>query len=106
MNDKERFKMYERVHLRKHEDLPENEKITKLEKKHRSKWIQIIFNVVIITGLGGAYLAGYRPFDDWVYYILGFIFLLNVVLLYWQKNQIEQLAGYLKQNLDSGSSLS
>lgn len=106
MNEKERFEMYERVHLRNHEDLPGEEKISKLQKKHRSKWIQIIFNVVVITGLGYGYFIGYRPFTEWVYYILAFIFVLNVVLLFWQKNQIEQLAGYLKQNLDSESSLS
>lgn len=106
MNEKERFEMYERVHLKKYEDLPNEEKIGKLETKHRSKWIQIIFNVVVITGLAYGYIIGYRPFAEWVYYVLGFIFVLNVVLLYWQKNQIEQLAGYLKQNLDSGSSLS
>lgn len=103
MNEKERFEMYQRVHLRNHEDLAREEKITKLEKKHRSKWIQIIFNVLVITGLGYGYLVGYRPFAEWVYYVLGIIFVLNVVLLYWQKNQIEQLAGYLKKNLDSGS---
>ena len=106
MDRKERFEMYEKVHLRKHEDLPDEEKIDKLESKHRSKWLQIIFNVVVITGLTYGYLVGYRPFAEWVYYLLGFIFVLNVVLLYWQKNQIEQLAGYLKQNLGSESSLS
>ena len=90
MDDKERFEVYERVHLRKHEDLPDDEKIDKLKNKHRSKWIQV----------------GYRPFPEWVYYILAFIFVLNVVLLYWQKNQIEALADYLKQQLDSESSLS
>lgn len=106
MNEKERFEMYQRVHLRNPEDLANKEKITKLKKKHRSKWIQIIFNVLVITGLGYGYLVGYRPFAEWVYYVLGVIFVLNVVLLYWQKNQIEQLAGYLKQNPDSGSPLS
>lgn len=106
MNEKERFEMYKRVHLRKHEDLADDEKISKLENKHRSKWIQIIFNVVVITGLAYGYLVGYRPFDEWVYYLLAFIFVLNVVLLYWQKNQIEQLANYLKQDPDTGSSIS
>ncbi|MCG2589178.1 hypothetical protein [Rhodohalobacter sulfatireducens] len=106
MDEKERFEVYERVHLRKHEDLADEDKIDKLKNKHRSKWIQIIFNVVVITGLAYGYLVGYRPFPEWVYYILAFIFVLNVVLLYWQKNQIEELASYLKQNLDSESSLS
>ncbi len=96
--------MYERVHLRSDADLPDEEKISKLVNKHRSKWIQIIFNVVVISGLGYAYFAGYRPFVDWVYYILGFIFVLNVVLLYWQKNQIEDLSAYLKERVASGSS--
>lgn len=106
MNEKERFEMYERVHLRKHEDLPDEEKITKLEKKHRSKWIQIVFNVVVIVGLGYGYFVGYRPFAEWVYYVLGFIFVLNVLLLFWQKNQIEELAAYLERNLGVGSPLS
>jgi magnesium-transporting ATPase (P-type) len=106
MNEKERIEMYERVHLRNYDDLPGEEKISKLEKKHRSKWIQIVFNVVVISGLAYGYFIGYRPFAEWVYYILAFIFVLNVVLLYWQKNQIEQLADYLKRNLDSESSVS
>lgn len=104
MNDKDRYEMYERVHLRSHEDLPTHEKLSKLENKHRSKWIQIIFNFVVISGLGYAYFAGYRPFADWVYYVLAFIFLLNVVLLYWQKNQIEDLSAYLKNEAQSGPS--
>lgn len=95
--------MYERVHLRTDADLPDEEKISRLVNKHRSKWIQIIFNVVVITGLGYAYFAGYRPFADWVYYLLSFIFVLNIVLLYWQKNQIEDLSAYLKERVDSGS---
>lgn len=98
--------MYERVHLRTDADLPDEEKISKLVNKHRSKWLQIIFNVVVITGLGYAYFAGYRPFVDWVYYLLAFIFVLNIVLLYWQKNQIEDLSAYLKKKVDSGSSRS
>lgn len=104
MNDKDRYEMYERVHLRSDADLPDEEKISKLVNKHRSKWIQIIFNVLVISGLGYAYFAGYRPFVDWVYYVLAFIFVLNVVLLYWQKNQIENLSAYLKRRVDSGSS--
>jgi hypothetical protein len=103
MNDKDRYEMYERVHLRTDADLPDEEKISRLVNKHRSKWIQIIFNVVVITGLGYAYFAGYRPFADWVYYLLSFIFVLNIVLLYWQKNQIEDLSAYLKERVDSGS---
>ena len=103
MTEKERYEMYERVHLRSNEDLPTDEKISKLKKKHRSKWIQIIFNVVIIAALGYAYIEGYRPFADWLYYILGFIFLLNVVLLYWQKNQIEDLSAYLANEAQTGS---
>lgn len=98
--------MYERVHLRTDADLSDEEKISKLVNKHRSKWLQIIFNVVVITGLGYAYFAGYRPFVDWVYYLLAFIFVLNIVLLYWQKNQIEDLSAYLKKKVDSGSSRS
>lgn len=106
MNDEERYEMYEKVHLRSGTDLSDEEKISKLAKKRRSKWIQIIFNAVVITGLGYAYYAGYRPFADWVYYLLGFIFLLNVVLLYWQKNQIDDLSAYLERNLNAGSSAS
>lgn len=106
MNDKERFEMYERVHLRSDADLPDKEKISKLAKKHRSKWIQIIFNVVVISVLAYTYFAGYRPFAEWVYYVLAFIFVLNVVLLYWQKNQIEELSAYLEGKIspDSASS--
>lgn len=106
MNDDERYEMYERVHLRSDPDLPDEEKISKLENKRRSKWIQIVFNIVVVTGLGYAYYAGYRPFADWVYYLLGFIFVLNVVLLYWQKNQIDDLYSYLEKKVNSGSSAS
>lgn len=96
--------MYERVHLRSNEDLPVGEKIAKLKNKHRSKWIQIIFNVVVITGLAYGFLIGYRPFPGWVYYILGFIFVINVVLLHVQKNQIEELAAHLKGSTQSAGS--
>lgn len=98
MNDTERFEMYERVHLRSKADLPTGEKIIMLKKKQRSKWMQIIFNIVIILVLGYAYINGYRPFPEWVYYVLAGIFVLNVVLLYVQKNQILALIDHLQNN--------
>lgn len=100
MNDTERFEMYERVHLRSKADLPNEEKIHKLKNKQRSKWIQIVLNVIIILGLGYAYTTGYRPFKDWVYYVLAGIFVINVVLLYVQKNQILALIDHLESDGD------
>lgn len=98
MNDSDRFEMYERVHLRSKADLPLEEKIPKLQNKYRSKWFQIVLNIVIILGLGYAYTAGYRPFKDWVYYVLAGIFVLNVVLLFVQKNQIQELIDHLESS--------
>ena len=98
--------MYERIHLRSNADLTDEEKIPKLINKYRSKWAQIIFNIVVISILAYAYFAGYRPFADWVYYVLAVIFVLNVVLLYIQKNQVEALSNHIKEKLEPGSSAS
>ena len=97
MDEQERLELYERVHLREKSDLPEDEKIEKLKKKVRSKWIQLGLNVAIIIAIAYAYLSGYRPFADWLYLVFGIVFVINVVLLIIQRNQINELLVHLKK---------
>lgn len=101
--DQERLDTYMSVHLRKKEDLPNSEKIPELEKKRRNKYIQFVLNLVIIILFIYAYLFDVTTFGDWFFYLIFGVFAINMILLYVQRNQLNELIEYVNYNIDRGS---
>ncbi len=101
--DEERLEAYMSVHLRKKKDLPDDEKIPELQKKRRNKYIQFVLNLVIIVLFIYAYLYDLTTFGDWFFYLIFGVFAINIILLYVQRNQLNELIDYVNYNIDRGS---
>jgi len=95
--DLDRFKSYEKVHLRGVDDnLPVQQKIEALNKKHRSKWYLLWFNVLAIAFFSYSYYFDITALGDTIYIILLVVFTINVALIFLQKKQIHELIEYYK----------
>lgn len=100
--DEKKYGNYIHIHLRKKADLPDRDKIPALEKKLRSKWIQLILNVVIILFFGAAYLYEFTTVSDTLFYVLCAVFAINMALLLAQQRQIKETITYLNHRLENG----
>lgn len=96
---KERYAIYEEVHLRGKKGLSTEEKIEFLHKKSRNKTIHFIINVVIVIFFIFMLVNGATTFGDWFYYVLFGVFALNMLLIYFQKKQITSLIDNLDKKL-------
>ncbi len=103
--DSEKIELYKQVHLRTKRELSDEEKVPFLEKKRRSKWIQLVLNISIILLFAYMYTQGLTTFDDWFYYLLFGIFSLNLFLIYFQVKQINVLIDHINRERDRGFSV-
>lgn len=95
--DLERFKSYEKVHLRGvDDDLPIHQKMDALEKKYRNKWYMLWFNVLAILFFSYSYYFDITALGDTIYIILLVVFTINVALIFLQKKQIRELIEFYK----------
>jgi hypothetical protein len=92
-----RLQSYLNIHLKKDElSLSEDGKIEALQKKKRNKWIQLAVNVAAILFFGYSFYYNITQLSDTFLYIICGVFAVNVGLIFYQKNQIDSLVGYLK----------
>jgi len=101
--DIRRLESYANVHLRKKTDLPDNQKIPALEKKRRSKLYQLLLNIAIILFFAYSYFYDITSLGDLLFYILVIVFLINVIMLIYQRKQIDELIGYYQYKIDESS---
>lgn len=93
--DLERFKSYEKVHLRGiEESTAAREKIEALQKKDRNKWYMLLFNVIAIIFFTYSWYFDITALSDTIYFILLIVFSLNVALIFLQKRQIRELIDF------------
>ena len=101
--DIRRLESYANVHLRKKTDLPDKQKIPALEKKRRSKLYQLLLNIVIILFFAYSYFYDITSLGDLLFYILVIVFLINVIMLIYQRKQIDELISYYQYKIDESS---
>lgn len=95
--DRERLQSYLNIHLKKDErSLPLAEQIEALQKRNRNKWIQLVVNVAAILFFGYSFLYDITQLGDTFFYIIFAVFVINVGLIFYQKNQIRELIAFLK----------
>lgn len=94
--EQERLQSYLNIHLKKDEQsLAPDEQIDKLQKRDRNKWIQLAVNIAAILFFGYSFLFD-NTFNQTFFIIITVVFVLNVGLIFYQKNQIHELIDYLK----------
>lgn len=93
----DRLQSYLNIHLKKDElSLPVGEKIEALHKKKRNKWIQLAVNIAAILFFGYSFFFNITQLSNTFFYIIFGVFLVNVGLIFYQKNQIDELVNYLQ----------
>ncbi len=92
-----RLQSYLTVHLKKDElSLSESEKIDALHKKKRNKWIQLAVNIAAILFFGYSFYFNITQLSQTFFIIIFAVFAVNVGLIFYQKNQIDELLEYLQ----------
>ncbi len=93
----ERLQSYLTVHLKKDElSLSENEQVDALQKKKRNKWIQLAVNIAAILFFGYSFYFDITQLGQTFFIIIFAVFVINVGLIFYQKNQIDELLEYLQ----------
>lgn len=96
LEEQKRLQSYLNIHLKKDKQtLPVSEQIEELHKRDRNKWIQLAVNVVAILFFGYSFYFDITQLSQTFFIILVAVFGINVGLIFYQKNQIQQLIDYL-----------
>lgn len=100
----ERLQSYLNIHLKKDEQsLSAEEQIKALHKRERNKWIQLAVNIIAILFFGYSFFYDITELSNTFFYIILAVFLINVGLIFYQKNQIDDLVDYLQWKKRHGS---
>lgn len=95
--DLERFKSYEKVHLRKVDDsLSIGKKIEALQKKDRNKWMMLLLNALAVIFFSYSYYFDITALSDTIFIVLLVIFTVNVGMIFLQKKQIRELIEFYR----------
>lgn len=93
----ERYQSYLNIHLKKDQrDLPVDGKIEALEKRDRAKWWHLVINIAAILFFGYSFYFDITQLNQTLFLIIIVVFVINVGLILFQKNQITTLIEYLK----------
>lgn len=95
--ERERLQSYLNIHLKKDEQSPSvADQIEALQKRDRNKWIQLIVNIAAILFFGYSFFYDITQLSETFFYIIFAVFVVNVGLIFYQKNQIKELIAFLK----------
>lgn len=95
--EKQRLEAYLNIHLKKNErDVPVPEQITALQKRDRNKWWHVLINVIAVLLFAYSFYFNLTQLSDTLLAILLIVFVINVLLIFYQKKQIRDLISYLK----------
>ena len=93
----DKFQSYLKIHLKKDElSLPPDDQVEALQKKKRNKWIQLAVNIAAILFFGYSFYYDITQLSHTFFYIIFAVFVINVGLIFYQKNQLDDLTEYLE----------
>ncbi|HEX6981648.1 MAG TPA: hypothetical protein VF181_02705 [Balneolaceae bacterium] len=94
--EQKRLQSYLNIHLKKDKQtLPISDQIDDLHKRNRNKWFQLGINVLAILFFGYSFYYDITQLSQTFFIILVAVFGVNVGLIFYQKNQINELIDYL-----------
>lgn len=92
----DRLQSYLNIHLKNDElSLSESEQIEAIQKKKRNKWIQLAVNVAAILFFGYSFYFDITQLSQTLFIVIFAVFSINVGLIFYQKNQLDELLEYL-----------
>lgn len=93
-----KYESYLNIHLKKDQtELPAEQQIELLEKRDRNKWFHLLINVAAIILFGYSFYYGLTQLSQTFFLIIAAVFGINVILIFYQKRQIQQLIAYLRE---------
>ncbi len=97
----DKLQSYLKIHLKKDEhSLSDSEKIEALHKKKRNKWIQLVVNIAAILFFGYSFYFDITQLGQTFFIIIFVVFAINMGLIFYQKNQIDELITYLQWKIE------
>lgn len=90
-----------RIHLKKKQlEAPLSEKIQLLKKRKRQRKWMLVLNIVAILFFGSSFYFGITQLSDTFLYVLFAVFIINMVLIFYQTKQLTQLITHLEHRQD------
>lgn len=97
----DRLQSYLKVHLKKDElSLSKSEQVEALHKKKRNKWIQLAVNIAAILFFGYSFYFDITQLGQTFFIIIFAVFAINMGLIFYQTNQIDELLAYLQWKIE------
>jgi hypothetical protein len=85
------------LHLGKEfEQLSYEQQLEGLKKRRSRYWIMILVNAFALVFFSYSFIYGITQLSDIVYYALGTVFVLNVLLIFHQRKQIDVALRYME----------
>lgn len=104
-NDSEKqdkLQSYLKIHLKKDElSLSNSEQVEALHKRKRNKWIQLAINIAAILFFGYSFYFDITQLGQTFFFIIFAVFAINVGLIFYQKNQLDELLAYLQWKIEN-----
>lgn len=86
-----------RVHVRgAHPDMTDDEKAEGLERRHKRLLFMLILNVFLIALYAYTFIAGITHLGEVVFWLIAVAFVLNVLLLFYQRSQLARAIAFLR----------
>lgn len=94
--DQERFDSYRKVHLKKDQlELSITDQIEALQQRDRSKWWHLALNIAALLVFGYSFYYDITQLGSTFFVIITIVFVVNVILIFYQKKQIQKTIDYL-----------
>lgn len=94
---KRRFEGYIKLYVDDNEADKEN-KIEALKKRDKKLWFYLIANVIAVFFFSTSYFTGGSHISNILYSILFVVFGINVVIIFYQKKQINKTITYVRDS--------
>lgn len=95
--EQERLQSYLNIHLKQDkQSLSIGEQIEALHKRDRNKWIQLAVNIAAILFFGYSFYFDITQLSETFFIIILVVFIINVGLIFYQRDQIQELINYLQ----------
>jgi hypothetical protein len=100
--DKKRLKTYEKIHLKKdQQELDPQGKLQALDNRDRRLWLMLFLNIVAVLFFGYSWYYDITELNQYILIILVVVFVANTGMIFYQKQQVNELREYLTDQLTS-----
>lgn len=87
------------LHIGKdYENVDKQDQMAILAKKRNRYWIMIAANLFALLFFSYSFISGITQISEFIYYVLGVVFVLNLLLIMYQRKQIQSTMNFLNSH--------